>query len=167
MAVTNESSAQYKDVTDPRTYGGVGPQYGRELMVVQFEHDEAVAGDATSIQSLVNLQPGRYVIYPKLSYIMWSAFGAARTLDIGLSAYVNEAGTTVSAAPARFDDDIDVSSAGGAAMGSDMVIADGPGIYINVAGTTGAGVTIISTVAGGTIPVAAKLYGYLVLSKIA
>lgn len=169
MAVTNETSPEYKDVTDPRTNGGVAATYFRDLQYIPFNFTQgAAAGDATSTMDLVYLQRGRYVILPKLSLIRWSAFGASRVLDIGITAHTDEAGAAVAASLARFDDDVDVSAAGSAAMGSDLAAADFSGVYLNIGGTTNTdGAIIRATVAGGTIPAAATLVGYLVVAKIA
>lgn len=169
MAVTNESSPEYKDVTDPRTNGGVDAKYFRDLQYVPFNFTQgAAAGDATSTMTLLALQKGRYVLFPKLSIIRWSAFGASRVLDIGITAHTDEAGAAVAVSAARFDDDIDVSSAGSAAMGSDLAAADFSGVYLNIGGVSNTdGAAIVATVAGGTIPAAATLTGYLVLARIA
>jgi hypothetical protein len=169
MAVTNETTPEFKDVTDPRTNGGVSSVYFRDLQYIPFNFTQgAAAGDATSTMDLVYLQRGRYVILPKLSLIRWSAFGASRTLDVGITAHTDEAGAAVAASLARFDDDVDVSAAGSAALGSDLAAADFSGVYLNIGGSTNTdGAIIRATVAGGTIPAAATLVGYLVVAKIA
>jgi len=169
MAVTNETSAEYKDVTDPRTNGGVSSIYFRDIQYVPFNFVQgAAAGDDGSSATLLYLQRGRYVILPKLSFIQWSAFGASRVTDIGFSAHTDEAGATVAAALTRMDENIDMSSAGSAAMGSDAVIADAAGIYLNIGGSTNTdGVSVVASVTGGTIPAAAVLRGYLAVAKIA
>ena len=159
MPVTNETSPEFKDVTDPRANGGVSAVYFKNLQYIPFNFvQSAAAGDATSTMDLVYLQRGRYVILPRLSQIRWSAFGASRVLDIGVTAHTDESGATVAAALARFDDDVDVSAAGTAAMGSDLAAADFSGVYLNIGGTTNTdGAIIRATVAGGTIPAAAKI----------
>lgn len=168
MAVTNETTPEFKDVTDPRTNGGVSSVYFRDLQYIPFNFTQgAAAGDATSTVDLVYLQRGRYVILPKLSLIRWSAFGSSRVMDIGVKAHTDEAGAAVSDALTRFDDDIDVSAAGSAAMGSNLAAADFSGVYLNVGGTSNTdGAIIRCTVTGGTIPAAATLVGYLVVAKI-
>lgn len=169
MPVTNETSAEYKDVTDPRTNGGVSSVYFRDIQYIPFNFVQgAGAGDDGSSATLLMLQRGRYVILPKLSFIAWSAFGASRVTDIGIAAHTDEAGAAVAAALTRFDENIDMSSAGSAAMGSDQVIADAAGIYLNVGGTSNTdGAAIVASVTGGTIPAAAVLRGYLAVAKIA
>ena len=169
MAVTNETSAEYKDVTDPRTNGGVSSIYFRDIQYLPFNFVQgAAAGDDGSSATLLYLQKGRYVILPKLSFIQWSALGASRVTDIGISAHTDETGAAVAAALTRFDENVDMSSAGSAAMGSDMVIADAAGIYLNIGGTSNTdGASIVASVTGGTIPAAAVFRGYLAVAKIA
>lgn len=167
MSVTNQFSTEAARVRDPRANGNVSVAYFRDLEVMPFTFTQSGAGNATSTATLIQLQQGRYRIYPKLSFINWTAFGASRVLDIGLSAYTAEDGSTVSIADAKFDDNIDVSSAGGAAMGSDLAAADSIGVDVLVGGSSNTdGARIIATVAGGTIPDAAVLRGYVVLSRI-
>lgn len=169
MAVTNETSAEYKDVTDPRTNGGVSSVYFRDIQYVPFNFVQgAAAGDDGSSATLLYLQRGRYVILPKLSFIAWSALGASRVTDIGISAHTDETGAAVAATLTRFDENVDMSSAGSAAMGSDQVIADAAGIYLNIGGTSNTdGASIVASVTGGTIPAAAVFRGYLAIAKIA
>ncbi len=168
MAVTNETSAEYKDVTDPRTNGGVSSIYFRDIQYVPFNFVQgAAAGDDGSSATLLYLQRGRYVILPKLSFIQWSALGASRVTDIGISAHTDEAGAAVAATLTRFDENVDMSSAGSAEMGSDQVIADAAGIYLNIGGSTNTdGASIVASVTGGTIPAAAVFRGYLAIAKI-
>ena len=159
MAVTNEFSAQYLKATDPRTYGRLDPEdTPMNVRIERFEFTQsAAAGDATSTMTLGQLPPGRCVFFPKMSWLSWDAFGASRVLDIGHAAYTGEDGVAVVAATNKWDDNIDVSSAGGAAMGSDLVIADAAGTEFKSA----AGVNIVANVAGGTIPAGTKIFGYL------
>jgi hypothetical protein len=169
MPVTAETSEQFKDVTDPRTNGGVDATYLRDVQYVPFNFVQgAGVGDSPSTADLVYLQRGRYVILPKMSFIQWSAFGASRVLDIGITAHTNEAGAAVAANLVRFDDDVDISAAGSAAMGSDMVIADAAGISLNIGGVTNTdGAIIRATVTGGAgIPAAAVLRGYVALVRV-
>ncbi len=166
MAVTNENSPEYNKATDPRTYGRLDPEdTAQKLYAAPFNFVQgAAAGDATSTAKLLYLDPGRYRVYWKLSNIEWTAFGASRTLDIGHAAYVDETGTTVVADDNLADDNIDVSSAGAAAMGSDILAAATGGATEFRVGA--GGLTILATVAGGTIPAAATLEGYIVYSKV-
>jgi hypothetical protein len=164
---TAQFSNEALRVRDPRANGNVSPAYLREMEALPFTFTQSGAGNAGSTATLLVLQKGRYRIYPKLSFINWTAFGASRVLDIGLSAYTAEDGSTVALADNRFDDNVDVSAAGGAAMGSDLAAADSIGVDVLVGGTSNTdGAAIVATVAGGTIPDGAILRGYLVVSRI-
>jgi hypothetical protein len=166
MAVTAEFSTEYNKMTDPRTYGRLDPEdTPQKIKAHRFNFTQgAAAGDATSTQTLIYLQPGRYLILWQLSRIEWSAFGASRVLDIGISAYTGEDGTAVAVAANVADDNIDVSAAGTAAMGSDVLAAAIGGVSELKVGAGGA--SIFATVAGGTIPVAATLKGYVMVAEV-
>lgn len=169
MPVTAESTPEFKDVTDPRANGGVSALYFRDLQYIPFNFTQgAGVGDSPSTADLVYLQRGRYVILPRLSVIRWSAFGASRVMDVGITAHTDETGAAVAAALTRFDDDVDVASAGSAALGSDLAAADFSGVFLNVGGVTNTdGAIIRATVTGGAgIPAGATLTGYVVLARI-
>ena len=164
---TAQFSNEANRVRDPRANGFVSPAYFRNLEAMPFTFTQSGAGNAGSTATLITLQKGRYRIFPRSSYVNWTAFGASRVLDIGLSAYTAEDGSTVSISAARFDDDVDVSAAGGAFMGSDLSAADSIGVDVLVGGTSNTdGASIVATVAGGTIPDGAILRGYLVIACI-
>lgn len=164
---TAQFSTEANRVRDPRANGFVSPAYFRDAEILPFTFTQSGAGNAGSTATLIALQKGRYRIFPRLSYINWTAFGASRVLDIGLSAYTAEDGTAVTAQAALFDDDVDVSAAGGALMGSDLSAANSIGVDVLVGGTSNTdGANIVATVAGGTIPDAAVLRGYVVLVRI-
>lgn len=163
MTVTTQGSTEYNKTTDPRTYGSLTPtEAPKNVRFVPFTFTQSGAGDATSIANLAFLEGGRYHIYPKSSYMQNSAFGASRVLDIGLAAYTDEDGNTVAAQPLLFDDDIDVSAAAGAALGSDIAAATGGKFLVK----TRSGVAITATVAGGTIPDGATLKGYIAVAPV-
>lgn len=160
MAVVNQNSDQVAlGVASPAEFVDVSEWAGRTRRAY-FSLTQSGAGDATSIQSLVHLPAGRIRIMIKESYIANSAFGAARTLDVGYAAYTGKDGVAVAADPdALTDAVIDVSAAAtnnlAAAAGAD------PTLFIN----SRDGVDIESVVAGGTIPDAATLYGCIVYMK--
>jgi hypothetical protein len=164
MAVTNENSTEYNKATDPRTYGRLGAELTpQKIKFKRFNFTQsAAAGDANSTQNLAYFDPGRYVIFPKESLMQWSAFGAARVLDVGVSAYTAEDGTAVAVSAAQYDDNVDVSAAGVAALGSDIVA--GTGGQFEIKAKTGFG--IFSTVTGGTIPAAATIQGYIAYAEV-
>lgn len=163
MSVTTQGSTEYNKTTDPRTYGSLNPEQAQlDIKFIPFTHVQSGAGADGSSSNLVHLEAGRWVVLPKLSFIDWSAFGSSRVLDIGLGAYTGEDGVAVVAALHAFDDDIDISSAGRAAMGSDIAAVTGGRFLVKTSG----GVDIIATCTGGTFPDAATLTGYLAVAKV-
>lgn len=155
MAVTTEKSTQLTAIdAGKRNYSS---DYGGVDKTFDFDFTQsAAAGDATSTAELVRIPAGRWYVHLDRCYAAWSAFGTARTLDIGWAAYTAPDGTAVVADPNGFDDAIDVAAAGGAAMGSDAsTTCPGKKKLFN----SRDGVSIIATVAGGTIPAAATLIG--------
>ena len=108
----------------------------------------AAAGDATSQQRLVKLPAGALKIIG--IYLANSAFGASRTLDVGYEAYeALSDGSAVAASTQAFWAALDVSAAGGRHL------------WFNVPLDNRSGLTITSAVAGGTIPAAATIKGYV------
>ena len=166
MAVTTQYSTQYGGVGDTPSVASLPNSYdvGRK-QAYWFDHTQSGAGDATSTVDLVFLPAGKYRILIAESHIEWTAFGASRLLDIGLRAYTNADGTAVVVDDNLYDDDVDVSSAGQAAMGSDYITATlankAKGHYIDALN----GVSLFCTVAGGTIPDAAQLHGYITIMR--
>lgn len=158
MAVTTEKSTQCANI-DARTLVNVDENCSK-VRIKRFSFTQgAAAGDATSTATLVYLPAGRIRVLADQSRLTWSAFGASRVLDVGYAAYTAEAGTTTSAAPAAFDDDIDVSTAGTANLGSDITSADKTQYF-----ASRNGIVVKAVVAGGTIPVGATLSGYILYS---
>lgn len=125
----------------------------------------AAAGDIGSTAKLRRIPGGLVYFFPMESRITWEAFGAARLLDIGHEAFTKLDLSSQAASLALFDDDIDVSAAGGAAMGSDYTQA----VQANAGGfkkfESVDGVNIVATVAGGTIPAGTNLTGYLLIGR--
>lgn len=114
-----------------------------------------VAGDATSTVDLCNLPPGRVRVIPELSRITNSAFGAARTLSIGHTAYPSRdpaAADPEPANPTAFAAALDVSAANNGVALSNVLKYD---IYSK------AGVLVQATVNVDTIPVGATLSGFI------
>lgn len=101
------------------------------------------------------LPPGRKRILPGLSRITTSAFGAARTLDIGHDAYASRPSGEADANdadPDAFVDGMDVSAAvNGAAWGTTLKFD----IYSIDE------VLVYATILGGTMPVGASMSGYM------
>ena len=164
MGITVEYSTEYLKASDPLTYGRMDPDVtAQKLHVQEFNFTQgAAAGDEGSSAGLMYFQPGRYVFFPKLSQVQWTAFGSSRVMDIGFSAYTGEDAVAVAAAPVAFDADIDVSSAGIAAMGSDVAANTGGCFTIK----SSTGFSIMALVTGGTIPIAARLQGHIAFAKV-
>lgn len=149
MAVTNQDSAQFDS---ERLYP---VENGGKLRIAYFEFTQGVAaGDAASTAELCRLPMGRIRIIPQLSRIAFSAFGASRVLDVGFRAYTTEGNAAVAEAANALANDIDVSSAD----------ADGVpiGALLKWDLFSTKGVTVFAQVAGGTIPAAATLKGYII-----
>ena len=158
MAVTTDSSPQAKAIlgTGPKlaAYKDMGSLLNQEINFTQG----AAAGDIASTARLFKIPAGIYRFKRHLSFITCSAFGAARTLNIGWEAFVDKDGTAVVASAAGLNSAVDVSAVATFNLGTAL--------------TTGfmdfesrGGVWIVAVVAGGTIPAAATLNGSAVFSK--
>lgn len=167
---TAQFSTEAQRVRDPRANGFVNPAYLRNLEVMPFSFTQSGAGAIGSTATLITLQKGRYRIFPNMSRMYHSAFGASRTLNVGISAYTAEDGSTVAIAASRFDSAVNVASASantGIVLGTNLAAADTAGIDVNVGGTSNTdGLGIIATVAGDTIPDGAVLRGFIVVATI-
>lgn len=129
-----------------------------KLRVAYFDFTQDGAGDANSTVDLVKLPAGRVRVFPELSHIGFSAFGASRVLDIGYLGYEDWKGVDQDADPDYFATDIDVSSAGTAKL------SEASGAATTKLFRSRQGVTVQATVAGGTIPDAATLTGFVVFA---
>lgn len=156
MAVTTEKSTQLTNIdATPPVMLQPHDDHGRMRMKYFSFTQGAAAGDAASFQQLQKLPPGRVRVFPRMSYIAWSAFGAARTLNIGYQAHTDDNGDAVAAAADTLDDGRDVSSAGGDYLG------DGTNGVDTILFNSQDGVVIEATNIGGTIPAAATLEGWI------
>lgn len=116
----------------------------------------AVAFAANDQIELFKLPPGRKRILPHASRLVWSAFGAGRTLAIGHRAYAARSPADAAAEPENataFATAVDVSAAQpvpqalGSVLKYDMYSYDEAVVF--------------ATVLGGTMPVGATLSGYM------
>lgn len=120
-----------------------------------FTASGAVAADSTI--GLCWLPEGRKLILPSKSVISHSAYGAARTLDIGHTAYMNR-NAAVAALEAEDPDaftpagPLDVSGAGASVAWDTLAMFE---MFSQDR------VLIFATIAGGTIPDAGTLSGYV------
>lgn len=112
----------------------------------------AVAGDIATIIGMCRIPQGRVRILPWASYIWCSAWGAARTIDIGLEAYYGSDGKTlVAAAPTQLKAAKDVS---GALAASQIDTASHIDVFSQGALSDRAkGPLVTFTVGGDTVPV--------------
>lgn len=157
MALTNESSTQLAKqeaspptMLDPRDLSG-------KLRIARFDFTQgAAAGDANSTARLIKLPAGKIRVFLALSRVANSAFGAARTLDLGWEAHTKNNGVAVAANEIGFDAAQDVSAAGAYAptgtVGSDETIEL----------DSDSGIVVVAKCEAATLPAAATLKGYIV-----
>jgi len=115
-----------------------------------------VAGDATSEVNLCKLPFGEIRVIGSLSRISHSAFGAARTLDVGHREYQKRDDPAATLEPEddnAFISALDVSGAG-------VGVAFGTSIDFDL--YSKGGVNVYATVKGGTIPIGATISGFMV-----
>lgn len=158
MAVTAQKSTQVGKIeATPLDALKTDELHGR-LRIAFFDFAQDGAGDANSTVDLVKLPPNSRLL-KNVSRIGHSAFGAARTLDIGLEAYTKQDSTAVAAAIDTIQDGLDVAAAGAnVALGVGTNADDNPTIDLDNRDA----VIVQAKVLGGTIPDAATLEGYLI-----
>ena len=157
MAITTQNSTQYANAfptTGPNTLND-NSEWESTLRRSRFDFTQSGAGDAGSLVRTIKLPPGKVRLYLRESFIVFSAMGTARTLDIGWLAYTNLAGTAVAADPNGLDDGVDVSSAGTLTPGGTLA-NDEESMTFESKG----GVVITLQVNDGTLPDAATFNGY-------
>lgn len=161
MAVTAEKSDQVTNMEASPPVRLNTNELGGRLRIARFSFTQgAAAGDATSTMDLIKLPVGKTVtVLKSMSRIVCSAFGAARVLDIGHTGYTNLDGTVVAAAADVLMDGQDVSAAALVRMGlgTNAFTAD-DSFTFNARSKP----VIQAVVAGGTIPAAATINGYIV-----
>lgn len=158
MAITVQNSTEYANTLAlPPVRNGTTDWNGR-LRFQRFNFTQTGGnGDVGSSANLVKLPAGRVRVFLALSRIATSAFGAARTLDLGWAAYNAGAdGSVVVADPDGLDAAQSVSGAGsynptGTLGGDETYLFD-----------SASGVLITATVGGDTIPNSATISGYIV-----
>lgn len=118
----------------------------------------AVLGDIGTTIDLGYLPPGRVKVLPSLSKIKASAFGAARTLEIGHTAYQkrDSASETFEAA----DDNAFTSVALNVAAATNDLPMDATQLDFDLYSKNG--VLVQAVVKGGTIPAGATLEGFVI-----
>ena len=153
MGITTESSLAVKLAEGTGAAGQYlsARQGVARLYPVGFSFTQgAAAGDIASLQRLCKLPGGQIKVIG--IYFAGSVFGAARTISVGYEAHTTIAGATVAASVNAFTSAVDVSGATAAytALNVDL---DSP-----------SGIVVTAKVAGGTIPAAATINGYFLVS---
>jgi hypothetical protein len=119
----------------------------------------AVAYAANDQVELCKLPPGRKRILEQESFIKCSAFGAARTIDIGHRAYSKRNPGIGSASQEAEDGDAFVDGLDVSAAITTPVKFNLPFLKFDIFSQEE--VTIFMTILGGTMPVGATLEGYI------
>lgn len=148
MGVTTERSTILQTQEGTLATALARTQLGGRVLHQPFDFTQgAAAGDITSTQGLVKMPAGKHKVLG--IGLQTSAFGASRVLDVGYEAHTKQDGTAVNASANAFKDDADVSSAAFSF------------IPLNVAMDSKNGYVVSASVAGGTIPAAATIKGYV------
>jgi hypothetical protein len=132
-----------------------------KLRVAYFTFTQGTAGDANSFVNLVKLPQGRVRLFPKLSWLVASAFGAGRTLDVGVGAHKNINGTDVAAVLDSLIDGLDVQNATDAVMGTGTNATARSILVENFDGEA----TVRAKVLGAAIDSGETLSGYVVFAQ--
>ena len=158
MAVTNEKSTQMTNLDASPPVKLEARQAHGKTRVFAFDFTQgAAAGDATSTALLARI-PANSKVIGHLSKVYHSAFGAARTLDVGYKAYTDVDGTAVAADPNFFASAVDVALAGSFLLDESDTQAAQKGREFN------GQADIDAVVAVDTIPVGATLNGFVIYS---
>lgn len=159
MAVTAEKSTQVTNQEAANAHLEPNEASGR-LRIGYFDFTQgAAAGDANSTVDLAYMPAGRVRVISKLSFITCSAFGSARTLNIGYTAHTDQAGDSVNADEDAVADGLDVSAAADLQMG----LSTAAGVAATTLLLNGRDrVLLQAKCLGGTLPAAATLNGFFV-----
>lgn len=154
MAVTTEYSIEFAAIRN-KNLPMDNRDFHSRIRFMKFTFTQgAAAGDVNSLQYLTKLPAGKINVLTDLSKVFFSAFGAARTLDIGWDAYNDVDGDEVAADVDGVLDGEDVSAAGNAAL---LGASSGGVLPFH----SQQGVDIVAKVLGDTIPAAATLKGWI------
>lgn len=157
MAVTAQKSTQETNRTATPPVKAAGNEFNGRVGIAYFSHTQAGAGDVNSTVNLITLPPGKIRLLKTGSKLVCSAFGVARTLDIGYLAHTKQDGTAVAASQDTILDGADVSAAASKECGAGTnALGTDPTILFD----SKEGVTLQAKVLGDTIPDGATLKGY-------
>lgn len=159
MAVTAEKSTQVTNMeATPPVRLSTRDHHGRTRIAAFTFTQGAAAGDAGSTMDLVKLPAGKVRVLKTGSVIVFSAFGAARVLDVGYTAFTKSDGTTQAASVDTIHDGANVAAAGSVVLGAGT---NGLGTSPFIDFDSRDGVTIQAKVGADTIPAGATLNGYI------
>lgn len=128
-----------------------------KMRLMPFSFTAGVAGDAGTTIDLGTLPPGRVRVLPAKSRIKADAFGAARTLKIGHTAYQKR--DSASEAFEGADDDAFTSVALDVSGATNNLAFDNTQLMFDLYSKSG--VLVQALVGGGTIPQGTKIEGYV------
>lgn len=153
MAVTTQNSDLMVNIAaSPPVFNA--PNKGKARLVAEvFTFTQAGAGDANSVIRLCQL-PQKARLLPHLTFLRFSAYGAARLLSFGWEAYSKPDGTVVAASMTGIGTALDVANAG---RGTFAALTGG----LDDLEFEGSPV-LVAQVTGGTIPDLATLKGTIV-----
>jgi hypothetical protein len=155
--MTTQNSTEYANqVAHPPVEMEANYFYGK-LRVYRFTFTQSGVGSAGSIARLVRLPAGKINVIGGLSRVKYSALGTSRTLAIGWAQYRDKTGAIITTSSGGIDAAFAAATAGNATLGS--ALSDFTKTF-----ESSSGVTLIGTIAGGTIPAAATLAGYFVVA---
>ncbi len=163
MAVTTQQSTQ----TANAAAGNYGTTFlnpaenTAKIKVSRCDFTQSGAGDVGSTVDLCRLPPGKVRLLGDISLMAVSAFGAARTLAIGWTAYTGADGSAQVASAAGLTAATSVSSAVKLVVGTAAVLGNDQTKLFDSAG----GILIQAVVAGDTIPDGATITGYVAYVK--
>lgn len=153
MAVVTENSVEYAvQVAGDGSRNHANLQHGKKRIAV-FHHTQAAAGDVNSKINLCNLPFGPVRVLGV--HVNSSAFGAARTLDIGHTGYTGMDGVAVVAAEDAFVSALDISGAVDSFKRAGGATA--AGVFIQSKG----GFTVQAKVEGDAIDIGETLNGWV------
>lgn len=154
MAVEAFKSTQQGD-----DYRGRPTSDHGKLRIEYFELPATtVAGDAESTIDLTQLPPGNVRLLPSMCRLETTAFGSGRSLDIGTRAYSSRNPSAIGAVENAEELDAFIDGKSVATALADEKFSD----VIKYDLYSVAGITVAAQVKGGTIPIGAKVSGYLV-----
>lgn len=158
MALTAEKSLVAAAVGTGVTVESVSGKGEMVYFYVNFTQSAAI-GDANSTADLVILPPGKWRYIADASKLFYSAFGAARTLDVGYGSYTEPDGDIIAAAQAAIDLTKDVAAAGSYSPGGALT-ADGT-LLLN----SKTPITIYATCKAATLQAGSTIKGLLAFMR--